>query len=184
MSGQRMTRTRLERDVLWEGSIGSFGIDHVELPGGRATRLALLHHPGASAVVPFLDEARILLLWQYRYAAGGYLWEVPAGKLGPDEDPALCAARELAEETGYRAGRLERTGQILTTPGFSDERIHLFCAWELEPGTPSHEPNEVIEVRELRLAEALEMIASGEIIDAKTIIALQHAARGVAGDLR
>ena len=100
MSGQRMTRTRLERDVLWEGSIGSFGIDHVELPGGRATRLALLHHPGASAVVPFLDEARILLLWQYRYAAGGYLWEVPAGKLGPDEDPALCAARELAEEPG------------------------------------------------------------------------------------
>ena len=168
----------IERRVLWEGSVGSFGIDDVELPTQRRARLALLRHPGAAAVVPFPDDTHVLLLRQYRYAAAGTIWEVPAGKLAPGEDPAVCAARELEEETGYRARRIESTGVILTTPGFSDERIHLFCAYELEPGRMAHEPGEVIEeVRELRLGDALKMIDSGEIIDAKSIVALYHASR-------
>ncbi len=183
MSDHAKTPGRLARDVLWRGSVGSFGIEKVELPGGHRTELALLRHPGASAVVPFLDEERILLLWQFRYAAGRHIWEVPAGKLGPGEDPKLCATRELEEETGYRARRVERTGEILTSPGFSDERIHLFCAWQLEPGTVRHEPSEVIEVRELRLEQALDMVITGEIVDAKSIVALQHAARRVARGL-
>ena len=170
-------RSRLARRVVWEGSIGSFGIDEVELPNGVRASLAMLHHPGAAAVVPFLDDERIVLLRQFRHAAGGEIWEVPAGKLEAGEDPAKCAARELEEETGYRAGRLVRCGEILTTPGFTDERIHLFCAHELERTAQALEPHELVEVREVSLARALAMIADGELTDAKSIACLHHAAR-------
>ena len=157
--------------------MGAFGLEEVELPSGKRITLELLRHPGAAAVVPFLDDERILLLTQYRYAAGGTIWEVPAGKLDKGEDPELCALRELEEETGYRAGRIERTGVILTSPGFTDERIHLFCAYDLEPGTLQHEQAEQIVVREVRFSEALDMIDRGELIDAKSIVALYHAQR-------
>ena len=167
----------LARRVIWEGSVGSFGVDSVELPGGRAVELALLRHPGAAAVVPFLDGERIVLLRQFRHAAGGTIWEVPAGKLDRGEDPARRAARELAEETGYRAGRLERVGEILTTPGFTDERIHLFCAFELEPGEPAHEQHELIQCEVLPLERALALVDAGAISDGKTIAALFFAAR-------
>jgi len=167
----------IERRVLWQGSVGSFGLDTVVLPTGRRAELAILRHPGAAAVVPFLDRERVVLLRQFRHAAGGTIWEVPAGKLDGGEDPAVCAARELQEETGYRAGRIERTGSIFTTPGFTDERIHLFCAFELEPGETAHEPHEVIQSEVVPLTQALEMIERGEISDAKTIAALFLAAR-------
>ncbi len=167
----------MKRRVIWQGSIGSFGIDEVVLPSKQRVEIAVLRHPGASAIVPFLGEDRILLLRQYRHAASGTIWEVPAGKIDPGEDPAVCAARELEEETGYRAGRIEATGSILTTPGFTDERIHLFCAYDLVRGNMAHESDEVIEVHERTLGEALEMIDRGEIDDAKSIAALYHAAR-------
>jgi len=167
----------IARRVLWEGSVGSFGLDTVVLPGGQRTELAILHHPGAAAVVPFLDAERIVLLRQFRHAAGGTIWEVPAGKLDAGEDPAACAERELAEETGYRAGRLERTGEILTTPGFTDERIQLFCAYDLVAGATAHEQHEVIRTEVVPLARALAMIDAGEITDGKTIAALFFAAR-------
>ena len=167
----------IARRVLWEGSVGSFGLDTIVLPGGQRAELAILHHPGAAAVVPFLDRERIVLLRQFRHAAGGTIWEVPAGKLDAGEDPASCAERELAEETGYRAGRLERTGEILTTPGFTDERIHLFCAYDLSAGATAHEHHEVIRTEVLPFARALELIDAGEITDGKTIAALFFAAR-------
>ncbi len=167
----------IARRVLWQGSVGSFGVDSVVLPGGKRADLALLHHPGAAGVVPFLDRERIVLLRQFRHAAGGVIWEVPAGKLDRGEDPAVCAARELTEETGYRAGRIERVGEVLVTPGFSDERIHLFCAYELSPGRTAHEQHEVIQTEVLPLARALAMVDAGEIIDGKTIAALFFAAR-------
>jgi ADP-ribose pyrophosphatase len=167
----------LSRRVLWEGSVGSFGLDQVELPGGTRAELALLRHPGAAAVVPFVDALHVVLLRQFRHAAGGVIWEVPAGKLDAGEDPAICAARELEEETGYRAARIVRTGEIFTTPGFTDERIHLFSAHELTPGTQAHEAHEVIQSEVVPLALALEWIERGEIRDAKTIAALYLAAR-------
>ena len=117
------------------------------------------------------------MLRQYRFAADAHIWEVPAGKLDAGETPEACAARELREETGYRAGRIERTGSILTTPGFTDERIHLFCAHDLVPGDHAREPSELIELIELDLTDSLAMIAEGEIVDAKSIVALYHAAR-------
>jgi ADP-ribose pyrophosphatase len=177
------TRT-VTRRVLHTGKVGVFGLETVELPSGHVTTLEMLRHPGAAAVVPFVDEdaRRILLLRQYRYAVGGWLWEVPAGKLDPGEEPAVCARRELEEETGYRAGRMERTGEILTAPGFTDERIHLFCAYELAEGTQARGPGEIIELHERTLDEAMAMVESGEIVDAKTIVALWHARRRLSRD--
>jgi ADP-ribose pyrophosphatase len=177
VSGESRHPGRIRRELLWQGSVGAFGIDLVRLPNGNEARLALLEHPGAAAVVAFADRDSVLLLRQFRYAAGGTIWEVPAGKLDGGEDPADCARRELLEETGMSAGRLERTGEIWTTPGFTDERIVLFAAWDLVPGETAHEAHELISVERVALREALAMIDRGEIRDAKTIAALYHAAR-------
>lgn len=164
----------LQRTELWRGSVGSFGIEKVSLPNGREANLAVLDHPGAAAVVPFLDDGQIILLWQYRHAAGGMIWEIPAGKLEPDEDPLTCVHRELVEETGYRAQKIEQTGMIFTTPGFSNERIYLFCAYDLSPGERSLDVDEVIEAHPFPLEKVIAMVNSGEITDAKTIAALFH----------
>ena len=170
----------LERRDIWEGNVGSFGLDTVVLPSGEQATLALFKHPGAAAVVPFLDAEHVVMLRQFRHAAGGVIWEVPAGKLDRGEDPFACAGRELEEETGYRAGRIEKTGALLTTPGFTDERIHLFCAWDLVPGPARPEAHEVLRTEVLPLARALDLIESGEICDGKTIAALFLAARRAA----
>lgn len=160
------------RRVLYEGSVGTFGIDDVELPDGRRTELAVLHHPGASAVVPFVGDGEILLLRQFRHAAAGTLWEVPAGKLDPGESPASCAVRELAEETGFSAARLEPLGKIHTTPGFTDEVIHLFAAFDLTPGAASPDPHELLETERMPFETALAMVTRGDITDAKSVCAL------------
>jgi ADP-ribose pyrophosphatase len=150
--------------------------DRVELPGKGEVDLVIVRHPGAAAVVPFLSPNEVLLLRQYRHAAEGVLWEVPAGKLDPGEDPALCAARELEEEAGHRARRIESLGWIWTTPGFTDERIHLFAAFELEPAMQKLDADEVIEVVRTPLAEAIAKVWRGELRDAKSAMALLHAA--------
>jgi ADP-ribose pyrophosphatase len=177
MAQQRPRVRELDRRILHEGSVGSFGLYDLELPTGHRFTLELLRHPGAAAVVPFLDSKRILLIRQYRFATDQIIWEIPAGKRDPGESPQDCAARELEEETGYCAGRLERTGEILTTPGFTDECIHLFCAYDLKPGNVAREPSEWIELHEVELAQALAMVNQGEITDSKTVVALYHAAR-------
>jgi len=151
--------------------------EEVELPNGRRVTLDIVRHPGAAAVVPFVSDDEVLLIRQFRHAVGGTIFEVPAGKLDGGEDPEACAARELEEEAGQRARRLERLGEIWTTPGFTDERIHLFAAFELEPVAQRLEEDEVIEVVRVRLDRALEMIWTGELRDAKSALALLHAAR-------
>jgi len=148
----------------------------VELPNGHRVALDLVRHPGAAAVVPFLDDERVLLIRQHRHATGGALLEIPAGKLDPGESPETCAARELEEETGYRTGRLERLGSIWTTPGFSDEVIHLFAAYDLEPTQQRLEPDEIIELVPTPLAEALDAL-DGPVVDGKTATALLLADR-------
>jgi ADP-ribose pyrophosphatase len=168
--------------VLHRSRVGTWVSEEVALPNGRRITLETLQHPGAAAVLPFVGPGRVILLRQFRHASGGYLWEVPAGKLEPGEAPEHCAARELEEETGWRARRLVRTGAIFTAPGFTDERIHLFEAHDLERGRLAHEHAEVIEVHEFELARALAMVDSGEIVDAKTLAALFHATRRAPGD--
>jgi ADP-ribose pyrophosphatase len=157
--------------------------ERVVLPNGRELWLDIVHHPGAAAVVPFTGEAEVALIRQYRHAAGGQILEVPAGKLDGGEAPELCAERELAEEAGFRAGRLVPLGRIWTTPGFTDEVIHLFAAFDLTPTALRPEDDEVIEVMRVPLDDALEMIWRGELRDAKSALALIHAARHV-GRLR
>jgi ADP-ribose pyrophosphatase len=161
--------------VAYQGRSLTVTVDDVVLPNGRRVALDVVKHPGASAVVPFTSERDVLLIRQFRHAAGGTIWEVPAGKLDGDP-PEVCARKELEEEAGRRAGRLERLASIFTTPGFTDEVIHLFAAFELEEIPTRHEADEVIEVVELPLERALRMIWDGELRDAKSCLALIHAA--------
>ncbi len=155
----------------------------VTLPNGRTVELDIVRHPGAAAVVPFASSEEVLLIRQYRYATGGTILEVPAGKLEAGEAPELCAARELEEEVGRRPGRLEPLASIWTTPGFTDERIHLFAAFDLEAVEQRLMPDEIIEVVPTALTTALDWIWEGRISDAKSALALVHAARRV-GALR
>jgi len=149
----------------------------VELPNGHVARLEIVHHPGAAAVVPLHPDGSVTLVHQYRHAAGGWLYEVPAGLLEDGEDPAACAARELAEETGLSADSLTPLITYRTTPGFSDEVVHLFLATGLTEGTATPGDDEVLEVVRVPLGQALDQIGRGEITDGKTIIGLLAAAR-------
>jgi ADP-ribose pyrophosphatase len=165
----------MKRRLVYQGRAITVYDEEVELPNGSVAKLDIVRHPGAAAVVPFESDDRVLLIRQYRHAAGGTIWEVPAGKLDGDS-PEACAVRELEEEAGRRAGRLERLGAIWTTPGFTDERIHLFAAFDLVEVPHAREEHEVIEVVPTSLDRALEMVWRGEIDDAKSALALLHAA--------
>lgn len=166
----------LSRKVIHSGRIGSFGIEEVELPSGRRTTLDVLHHPGAAAAVVFKGETKILLLKQYRHAVGLWLWEIVAGKLDPGENPEQCIEREIEEETGWRARTITKLGVMVPTPAYTNERIWLYEAHDIEQGTLALGDDEEIEVHEIEFDEALAMIQNGDIIDAKTIAALHLAA--------
>ncbi len=165
---------------VYTGRIISVDLDTVRFPDGSTGALEMIRHPGASAVVPLLGDLdgdpEVLLIRQYRYAAESYLYEVPAGRLDPGEAPAACAHRELREETGYTASRVEHLFTMYTTPGFTDEKIHLFLATGLTPGESAREADEFMELVPTRLSAALAMIERGEIQDAKTALALLYAA--------
>jgi ADP-ribose pyrophosphatase len=165
------------RELAYQGRSIAVWRDTVTLPNGRTTLLDVVRHPGASAVVPFESERDVLLIRQFRHAAGGTIWEVPAGKLDDGEAPEVCAARELEEEAGRRAGRIEHLTTIWTTPGFTDERIHLFAAFDLAAVALRHESDEVIEPVRMPLERALGLVWSGELADAKSALAILHAAR-------
>lgn len=164
----------------YHGRIISLDVDEVRFPDGTIGSLEMIRHPGASAVVPMLDtdadDPTVLLIRQYRYAADGYLYEIPAGRLDPGESPMECAHRELAEETGYRAARVEPLFTMFTTPGFTDEKIHLFLATGLTAGDAHREADEFLELVPTKLSRALSMVEQGEIKDAKTALALLYAA--------
>jgi len=151
--------------------------ERVLLPNGVTVSLDIVHHPGAAAIVPFTSPDEVLLIRQFRHAADGMLLEVPAGKLDDGESAVVCAARELEEESGHCAGRFEELGWIWTTPGFTDEKIHLFAAFDLTPVGQRPEDDEVIEVVPTPFDRALEMVWSGAINDAKSALALLRAAR-------
>ncbi len=164
---------------VYTGRVVSLDVDTVQYPNGTIGELEMLRHPGASAVVPFLDDPRaddprIVLLRQFRHATGGYLWEIPAGKHDAGDDPVSTARRELREETGYTCAELVRLTQIWTTPGFTDEVIHLFMATGLTAGDAHREADEVLEVHEIRWSRVRAMIRSGDITDAKTLVAVLY----------
>ena len=167
-----MQHRRLTSERVYEGKLLKVDRDEVVLPNGKETVLEMIRHPGASAVIPFVTASEILLVRQFRYATDGFILEAPAGKLDDGEEPEVCAAREIEEEVGHRAGRLERLGAIYTTPGFTDEVIHLWSAHDLTEVGQRLEPDEVLSVVRLSFEEALERVHRGDITDAKTICAL------------
>ena len=160
---------------VFDGRVVRVDLDEVHLPGGTTTELEIVRHQGAAAVVPLDERERVVLVRQYRHAAGGWLLEVPAGKLDPGETPEACARREVAEEVGLRPARLEPLGWIWTTPGFTDERIWLYLGRELEPAAVALDDDEVLEPVWLDLDDAVARASGGEIRDAKTVCALLRA---------
>lgn len=158
---------------IYSGKVITLNIDTVTLPNGVTIDLEIVRHPGAAAVVPLKDNGIVVLIKQFRHAAGGFIYEIPAGKLHPGEDPKDCAARELEEEIGYRAGKLELLSSIFTAPGFTDEVIHVYRATGLTKGRQHLDRDEVLEIVEVSLREAIEMIRVGTIRDAKTMVGLQ-----------
>lgn len=171
----------LDSRRIHTGKVLNLDIDRVRFPDGSVGELEIIRHSGASAIVPFLsdpsgEDPQLLLIKQYRYAAAGYLYELPAGRLDPGEAPEECARRELREETGCAAERMEFLYTMYTTPGFTDERIHLFMASGLTQGDTGHESDEFLTIETVPLSHALEMIRDGVIQDAKTALGILYAA--------
>lgn len=158
---------------IYKGRVITLNIDTVTLPNGVTIDLEMVRHPGAAAIVPVKDDGTVILIRQFRHAAGGFIYEIPAGKLHPGEDPKACAARELEEEVGYRTGELELLSSIFTAPGFTDEVIHIYKATSLVKSRQSLDRDEVLEVIEMPLSKAIAMIQAGTIRDAKTMVGLQ-----------
>lgn len=177
-------KTLIEKKIsgenIFDGVLLHVRRDEVELPNGNKSVREWIEHPGASAVIPLLPDNQIILVRQFRYPVGQVTLEVPAGKLDKiGEDPIECAKRELSEETGYTAGKYWKLTTIATTVGFSNEYIHLYAATDLTPGKIHPDSDEFINVVKLPLTAALQMIESGKIIDAKSIISILLLAKQV-----
>jgi ADP-ribose pyrophosphatase len=158
---------------IYAGKVVTLNVDTVQLPNGVTVDLETIRHPGAAAVVPIKDDGTVVLIRQFRHAAGGFIYEIPAGKLSSGEDPLNCAARELEEEVGYRASSFELLTSIFTAPGFADEVIHVYKATGLTKGRQQLDRDEVLEIVEMPLDQALTRIQDGTIRDGKTIVGLQ-----------
>ncbi len=164
------------RPVLKLGVV-DFGVERATLPGGVQLDLAVIRHPGASAIVALYPDpdSNVAMLRQYRHTMDGWMWEIPAGCRNPGEDSLECARRELGEEARVAAARWDHLGSIVTIPSFCDERIDLYLARELSAGAGTLDHDEVISVSRVPLEETFAMIRRGEIVDAKTIVALYRA---------
>lgn len=167
----------LSSRLIHDGRVVHLSVDRVRFPDGSEGELELIRHRGASAVVPFLGDPfdpdpHVVLIYQYRYAAGGFVYEIPAGIPFDGEEWEECAKRELEEETGYVAGKLQHLSSVFTTPGFTNEEIHLFQASSLEKGSVHRDKDEFIEVVELPFSVVLEMIKGGEIRDGKSLVGI------------
>jgi ADP-ribose pyrophosphatase len=167
-----LTEVLIESIKVFEGRLISVRKDTVKLPNGRTSTREVVVHPGAVAIVPMLEDGRVILVKQYRHAVGKILMEIPAGTLHPDETPEECALRELREEIGYSAGRLEKLTSVYLAPGYSTELIHLFLATDLQPAEGETDEDEFLKPVTLTLDEAIAQISDGEIQDAKTVAAL------------
>lgn len=158
--------------TIFDGKLIRVQLDEVELPDGRTSTREIVKHPGAVAVLAFTEEGKLVLVRQYRNPLEKTILEIPAGKLEPGEDPKACAFRELEEETGYRAEDMQPIVSFYTSPGFADEKIHLFEARGLTKGEMRPDTDEFVEVEELTLEEAYAKMEEGLICDAKTVAAV------------
>ncbi len=177
-----MATTINSRTTLHRGRIYNLIRENVTLDNGATTDMEFVEHPGATAIIPMLNESRVLLLKQYRHSLREYIWEIPAGTLDPQESVMNCAKRELIEETGYSAHQWQKLGEITPVPGYSDERIHIYLAADLQPAKQNLDTDEIINVHEVDFSEAIDMIKKGEIRDAKSIAGLFLAFNRLKGD--
>jgi len=157
---------------IFKGRVLTLNLEQVELPNGRVAELEIAHHPGGAAIVALDADGRVCLLHQFRHAAGGWLDELPAGKLDGGEPPLECAVRELAEEAGMKAGRWDKLGEYFSSPGVLTEVIHVFLARDLVAVGASPEEHEVFETRWVPLREAAARAARGEIQDGKSLVGI------------
>ena len=174
-----MSATINNRITVYHGKVFELISENVTLENGTTTDVEFIEHPGATAIIPFSDDTRVVLLKQYRHALKKYIWEIPAGTLDPQEETIRCAQRELIEETGYSADNWHKLGEITPLPGYSDERIHIFLARDLQPAERHLDKDEIIDVHEVKFTEALDMIKRGEIQDGKSIAGLYLASNSI-----
>ena len=170
-----MTAKINDRQTIHRGSVYNLLRENVTLDNGVTTDMEFIEHPGATAIVPIFNDSQILLLKQYRHALRQHIWEIPAGTLDPQEEVIDCAKRELIEETGYSAEQWQKLGEITPVPGYSDERIHIYLAANLQPAEQDLDEDEIIRVHKVKFSEAVEMIENGKIQDAKSISGLYMA---------
>lgn len=171
--------TLISAERLYTGRVFNVDADDVEFPDGSTGQLEMIRHPGASAVLPFIDpllapDPRVALIHQFRHAADAFVWEIPAGRLEPNEQPEDCARREMLEETGFTAGAVDHLASVYTTPGFTDEIIHLYTAEVTGQGEHRRERDEFLDVEVVRWSEVGRMVRRGDIIDGKTLCCLFH----------
>jgi len=159
----------LKEKLIYKGSFLDIVNVDIELPNGKNYSRDIVKHPGATAIIAFLDDENIILVEQFRLALNKRILEIPAGKINKNEDIKECAKRELQEETGYIAGNLEYLGCIATAPGFCDEIIYLYKATALTLGNKHEDEDEFTNVKVMNINNVKEMIKKGEIIDGKTI---------------
>lgn len=167
-----LVEKRVKKVPVYKGNFVDFCADKVRLPDGRTATREYIDHPGAVGVLPVLDSKRIVLVRQYRYPVGEVTLEMPAGKLDRGEKPLACLHRELAEETGYTAGKVTRLLDYWPTPALANEVIGLYVAEKLKPGVARTDKDEFLQAVILRFDEALRLVWSGKIRDSKTIIGL------------
>jgi ADP-ribose pyrophosphatase len=163
---------RLSTKRVYDGRVLALDVDEVEEPGGVRAVREVVRHRGSVAALAVHDDGRVVLIRQYRYAVNEEVWEIPAGRLDPGETPLEGARRELEEEVGLRAARLEPMFVFYTTPGFCDETIHVFRATGLSAVPARPEEDERIEPMVLSLEEARDMVTRGEVREGKTLVAL------------
>lgn len=172
----------MEKTVkLYKGRVIDLNLEKVPLPDGREVELEIIRHPGGACALPFHSNGDVTLVKQFRHAVGGMVWEVPAGRIDDGEDPLESAGRELMEETGLRAKKMEKLGEFIPTPGFCSEIVHLYLARDLETCKQALEEDEYLEVVRLPFREAMDKVKRGEITDGKTVVSLFLAAHKING---
>lgn len=171
---KRLEEKMVDSKVIYNGKIIDLHLEKVELPDGRTSEREVVKHPGAVAVLAVTPENKIVFVRQYRKPLNREIIEIPAGKLEPGESSETCAMRELEEETGYRTNNLKFLQSFYTSPGFADEIIHIYYTDQLEAGTEQLDQDEFVELMEVTLDEAIEMVHNQQIYDAKTAFAVQY----------
>lgn len=167
-----LKETQIASTPIFNGRVLNLRTDTVTLPNGQTAYREVIEHNGGACVAALDDNNNLLLVRQYRYAAGETTWELPAGKLEKGEDPLVCATRELEEETGYRAKKLISLGSFYPTPAYCQEKIYMYYAKELTPTKQNLDEDEFLEVRAFPFHQVIEMVKKGEITDGKTQLAI------------